>query len=385
MIPYGRQNISEADINAVVEVLKSDWITQGPNIQKFEKTITDYTGANHALAVCNATAALHIACLALGAKAGEVVWTTPNTFLASANCALYSGAEIDFVDTDPKTYNLCPNKLREKLELAKNQNKLPRIVIPVHLSGQSCQMKEIHELSKEYGFSIIEDASHAVGADYLDTKVGSCRYSDITVFSYHPVKIITTGEGGSLTTNSEELFNKLSMLRTHGMTRDPELLEDQTQGPWFYEQQELGFNYRMTDIQAALGASQMTRLDTFIAKRRELAARYNELLKNLPITLPLQHEDSNSSWHLYIIHTKNRKDVFVNLRELGIGANVHYIPVHLQPYYKKNFGFKAGDFPNAENIYEGSISLPLFYDLSFEEQDQVVAALKKSLELSNVQ
>ncbi|TFW18183.1 UDP-4-amino-4,6-dideoxy-N-acetyl-beta-L-altrosamine transaminase [Massilia arenosa] len=382
MIPYGRQSISDADIAAVEEVLRSDWITQGPSIDRFEQALAAYVGAQHGVAVANATAALHIACLALGVGEGSRVWTSPNTFLASANCALYCGASVDFVDIDPATYNMSTAALAAKLEQAKAAGTLPDVVIPVHFAGQSCDMEAIGALARDYGFRVIEDASHAVGADYRGGKVGNCRHSDLTVFSFHPVKILTTGEGGMLMTNSADLHRSLQRLRSHGMVRDPAM--QQEQGAWIYEQQELGFNYRITDIQAALGLSQLTRLDAFIARRRELAARYDRLLAGLPLAIPYQADYGVSSWHLYPIWIdeekagRSRRGVFDALRASGIGVNVHYIPVPNQPYYQR-LGFVPGQFPQAERYYNGAISLPMYYSLTDAEQDQVVAAVRQAL------
>lgn len=387
MIPYGRQSISDEDVAAVERVLRSDWITQGPAITQFERSLAEYTGARHGLAVSNATAGLHLACLALGVGKGDLVWTSPNTFLASANCALYCGADVDFVDIDPGTYNLCVDKLEAKLRAAQAAGRLPKVLIPVHFAGQSCDMRAIHALARQYGFRIIEDASHAVGADYADGKVGNCRYSDITVFSFHPVKILTTGEGGMLLSNDDALHRQLSLLRSHGMVRDPADLEDHGQGAWYYEQHTLGYNYRITDIQAALGLSQLGRLDAFVARRRAIAARYTTLLAGLPVTTPFQAAYGESAWHLYPIWIQpgadgdvaaRRKAVFASLREQGIGVNVHYIPVPNQPYYRR-LGFKPGQFPQAERYYSGAISLPMYYSLTDAEQDQVVEAVRKAL------
>ena len=384
MIPYGRQDITQADIDAVVDVLKSDFLTQGPVIPKFEKAIAKHCGAKHAVAVNSATSALHIACLALGLEKGDRLWTTPITFVASANCGLYCGAEVDFVDIDPKSYNMSVKALAVKLEKAKKNNTLPKVLVPVHLCGQMCEMQAIHELSQEYGFHIIEDASHAVGGRYQGKPTGNCQYSDITVFSFHPVKIITTGEGGIALTNDTELTQKMELLRSHGVTRDENSMTESSHGDWYYQQIELGFNYRMTDIQAALGLSQLDRLDDYVAKRHQIAARYNELLSELPIVIPWQHPDSYSGLHLYVIRLKldlisiTHKQVFDALRESGIGVNLHYIPVHTQPYYKK-MGFEPGNFPQAEKYYSEAISLPMFPTLSEQEQDKVVEALKQVL------
>ncbi|MEG4441127.1 UDP-4-amino-4,6-dideoxy-N-acetyl-beta-L-altrosamine transaminase [Microcoleus sp. AT9_B5] len=381
-IPYGRQDISQADIDAVVEVLRSDWITQGPAIERFEKLVAEYCGAKYAVAVSSATAGLHIACLAAGLSAGDVLWTSPNTFVASANCGLYCGADVDFVDMDPQTYNLSMEMLEQKLTQAEQQGKLPKVVVPVHFAGQSCEMEQIFALSRKYGFTILEDASHAIGARYQNNPVGSCLFSDMAVFSFHPVKIITTGEGGMVVTNREDLYEKLIRLRTHGITRNPELMQGESHGLWYYQQLELGFNYRMTDIQAALGASQMQRLDEFVAGRRYLAQRYKELLRDLPLTLPWQHPDTNSSWHLYVIRlqlekiSKSHKQVFSALRDAQIGVNLHYIPVHTQPYYQQ-LGFKWGDFPGAEQYYREAMSIPLYYGLTESDQDRVAALLRE--------
>jgi len=385
MIPYGKQNISKKDIDVVIDVLKSDFLTQGPQVPLFEKAITDYCHAHFGVAVNSATSALHIACLSLGLGEGDYLWTSPNTFVASANCALYCGAEVDFVDIDPKTYNLCAKALEEKLTLAKQDNKLPKIVIPVHFAGQSCDMKRIYQLSQEYDFKIIEDASHAIGGKYLDKPVGGCQYSDMTIFSFHPVKIITTAEGGLATTNQADLAERMQLFRSHGVTRDPKLMTKEADGGWYYQQVELGFNYRMTELQAALGTSQMQRLDEFVEKRHELQQRYHKLLAGLPIKLPKQSPDSYSALHLYPIQLelekirKSHAQIFDELRRNGLGVNVHYIPVHLQPYYE-NMGFKLGSFPEVESYYNKAISVPLYYGLSFEQQDQVVEILKKALQ-----
>lgn len=385
MIPYGRQAISQQDIDAVVEVLQSDFLTQGPKVPLFEKTVAEHVGATHALAVNSATSALHIACLALGLGEGDWLWTTPITFVASANCGLYCGAQVDFVDIDPVTYNLCPKELEKKLIAAEKTGKLPKVVVPVHFSGQPCDMQAIHALAQKYGFKIIEDASHAIGGKYQDEFIGNCRYSDITVFSFHPVKIITTAEGGVAVTNNPKLAEKLNLLRSHGITRDSNLMTHEPDGPWYYQQVELGYNYRMTELQAALGISQMQRLDEFVAQRHQLAQRYNQLLAGLPLTLPWQHPDSYSGLHLYVIRlqldkiNKTHRQVFEELREAGLGVNLHYIPVHTQPYYQK-MGFKQGDFPEAEKYYQEAISLPLFPELSQQEQDFVVDALDKTLQ-----
>lgn len=382
MIYYGKQCIDEQDINAVVEVLKSDFLTQGPAIEKFEQAVAEYCGAKYAVAVTNATSALHIACMAAGLGTGDTLWTSPITFTASANCGRYCGADVDFVDIDNDTYNMSVTALKEKLEKAEVK---PKVVVPVHLAGQSCDMEEIHKLAEQYGFMVIEDASHAIGADYKDTKVGCCKYSDMVVFSFHPVKIITTGEGGMVLTNNEDLYKKLTLYRSHCITRDPELMTKEADGPWYYQQIGLGFNYRMTDVQAALGYSQLTKVDKFIARRRQLAARYNELLKDLPVKLPYQNPETNSSWHLYLVRVdfskvnKTKKQIFAEMKEKGVCLNLHYIPVHTQPYYQ-NLGFKNGDFPVSEKYYEEVFTLPLYYSLTDEQQEYIVNALKEVLQ-----
>ena len=384
MIPYGKQDINQSDIDAVINVLKSDFLTQGPQVPLFEKTVAEYCGAEFGVAVNSATSALHVACLALGLGKGDYLWTSPNTFVASANCGLYCGAQVDFVDIDPLTYNLSPEELEKKLIQAKQHNKLPKIVIPVHFAGQSCDMRKIYSLSREYGFKIIEDASHAIGGKYLDQPIGGCQYSDITVFSFHPVKIITTAEGGLATTNNKKLSERMQLFRSHGVTHDPGLMTKEAEGGWYYQQVELGFNYRMTELQAALGVSQMQRLDEFITKRHKLQERYDLLLEDLPIIKPYQDKDGYSALHLYPIKiqidkVKNtKKEIFDALRNNNIGVNVHYIPVHTQPYYG-NMGFKKGDYPNAENYYENTISIPIFQGLTIEMQDKVVNILKKVL------
>jgi UDP-4-amino-4,6-dideoxy-N-acetyl-beta-L-altrosamine transaminase len=382
MIPYGRQDISEADIEAVVAVLRSDFLTQGPAVPAFEKTVAGYCSATYALALNSATSALHVACLALGVGPGDIVWTSPITFVASANCALYCGAEVDFVDIDPRTYNMDVECLAAKLSQAAKIGKLPKVVIPVHLCGQPCDMATIHALSEQYGFKVIEDASHAIGGKYHGEPVGNCRYSDITVFSFHPVKIVTTAEGGMALTNDAALADAMALYRSHGITRDPAQMTQEPDGPWYYQQIELGFNYRMTELQGALGASQMDRLDVFVARRHELARRYGELLSTLPVTLPHQSPDTYSGLHLYVVRLqldaigRGHRSVFDALRAEGIGVNLHYIPVHTQPYYKK-LGFRPEQFPQAQKYYAEAISLPMYSGLSFEQQDRVVAALSE--------
>lgn len=384
MIYYGKQSVNEEDIAAVEAVLRSDFLTQGPAIERFEQCVADYCGEKYAVAVCNATAALHIACRAAGLGAGDILWTSPITFVASANCARYCGADVDFVDIDPNTYNMSVDALEEKLRRAKAENKLPKVVVPVHLAGQSCEMKRIHALAEEYGFTILEDASHAVGADYLDTKVGGCVFSDMTVLSFHPVKIVTTGEGGMILTNNRDLYEKLTLYRSHGITRDPEKMTHAADGPWYYQQIDLGYNYRMTDLQAALGYSQMQRLDAFVARRREIAARYDELLRDLPLTTPYVMEGAAPSWHIYIVRLdfarigKPKEQIFSEMKKRGVVLNLHYIPVHLQPYYEE-LGFAKGDFPQSEAYYEEALTLPLYYDLTDAQQDQIVHALKDVL------
>lgn len=384
MIPYGRQEISQADIDAVVGVLQSDFLTQGPMVPLFERSIADYCGAVHALAVNSATSALHVACLALGLGPGDRLWTSPITFVASANCGLYCGAQVDFVDIDSRTYNLCPQALERKLVAAEKTGTLPKIVVAVHLCGQPCEMEAIYRLSQRFGFKTIEDASHAIGGRYRGEPIGNCRYSDITVFSFHPVKIITTAEGGMALTNDPRLAERMGLLRSHGITRDPALMTQAADGPWSYQQVILGFNYRMTDLQAALGVSQLQRLDQFVARRHQLAHRYAELLAGLPMTTPWQHTDSYSGLHLYVIRLQldkirhTHRAVFEALREQGIGVNLHYIPVYTQPYYQKS-GYEKRDFPQAEQYYREAISLPMYHALSEEQQDQVVGALQRIL------
>ena len=381
MIPYGRQDITQTDIDAVVGVLQSDFLTQGPMVPRFEQSVAQHVGASHALAVNSATSALHIACLALGLGPGDRLWTTPITFVASANCALYCGAEVDFVDIDPRTYNLCAQALALKLEQAEREGTLPKIVVPVHLCGQPCDMQAIHALSQRYGFKIIEDASHAIGGKYQGEFIGNSRYSDITVFSFHPVKIITTAEGGMALTNDDELASKMALLRSHGITRDPTQMTHEADGPWYYQQIDLGFNYRMTELQAALGVTQMERLDQYVARRHQLARRYDDLLTDLPVTTPWQHADSYSGLHLYVIRLqldqiqKTHRQVFESLREQGIGVNLHYIPVHMQPHYER-MGFEPADFPQAQVYYKEAISIPMFQTMTDEQQDEVIAALR---------
>ena len=379
MIPYGRQTISEADVESVVQVLRSDFLTQGPQVPAFEDALAKHVGVPYAVAVNSATSALHMACLALGLGPGDWLWTSPNSFVASSNCALYCGAQVDFVDIDPRTYNICSEALSDKLVAAKKSGRLPKVVIPVHFAGQSCDMQAISALSKEYGFKVVEDASHAIGGRCQDTFIGACEHSDITVFSFHPVKIITTAEGGMLTTRDASIAQRLADLRSHGITKDTGRLHRQDEGAWYYEQQNLGFNYRMTELQAALGVSQMTELARFVSRRHALVARYEKVLAGLPLVTPWQHPDSHSAFHLYVIQVTeearmDRRRLFDALRAADILVNVHYIPIHLQPYYQ-SMGFKAGEFPNAEAYYERAISLPLYAGLTEADQDYVIAKL----------
>jgi UDP-4-amino-4,6-dideoxy-N-acetyl-beta-L-altrosamine transaminase len=384
IIPYARQSISQADIDAVVGVLRSDWLTQGPDIARFEEAVAAYCGVRHAVAVSNGTAALHLACLVLGLGPGDLLWTSPNTFAASANCARYCGADVDFVDIDPLTYNISITALEDKLARAKQRGRLPKVLVPVHFGGRPCDMQAIGDLAGRYGFRVVEDASHAVGAEYRSEKVGSCRYSDMTVFSFHPVKILTTGEGGMLLTKDDALARQLRLLRTHGITREAEQMTGESEGPWYYQQVALGYNYRMTDLQAALGASQLRRIEEFLGRRRDLVQRYNAALRGLPLVTPSDDGRGRSSWHLYVIQLDldtarlSRRTVFERMRTAGVLVNVHYIPVHLQPYYRA-LGFRAGDFPASERFYERAISLPLYFELSDAEQDRVCAVLRESL------
>ncbi len=380
MIPYARQSIDQADIAAVLAVLQSDWLTQGPAVPRFESAVADYCGAPYASAVGNGTMALHLACIALGVGPGDLVWTSPNTFVASANCARYCGADVDFVDIDAETLNLSPAKLASKLTLARRAGRLPKVVIPVHFAGRSCDMTAIHGLSREFGFHVIEDAAHALGATHAGVRVGSCRFSDVTTLSFHPVKHVTSGEGGMLLTRDPAIHAQLVRLRTHGITRDPSQMQGESEGPWYYEQVELGFNYRMTDLQAALGESQMVRLPEFLHRRKQLVQRYRERLAALPVRLPAADADTESAWHLFVIRVPaaQRGAVFATMRAAGIGVNVHYIPVHLQPDYLR-LGFRRGQFPEAEQYYQEAITLPLYATLSDADQDRVVETLARAL------
>lgn len=383
MIPYGRHDVSQADVDAVVDVLHSDFLTQGPQVPRFESRVAEYCGARHGVAANSATSALHVACLALGLGPGDWLWTSPITFVASANCALYCGAKVDFVDINPHTYTLDPEALASKLAVAETEGRLPKVVVPVHLCGHPCDMQAIHALSCQYGFKIIEDAAHAIGARYGGEFVGNCRYSDVTVFSFHPVKIITTGEGGIALTNSVEIAEKMMLYRSHGITRDPTRMSGTPDGPWYYEQVALGFNYRMTDIQAALGCSQLDRVDAYVAKRREIATRYSQILGEMPVTLPWEHPCAYSAYHLYVIRlhlsdvSGSHRQVFDSLRAQGIGVNVHYIPVHMQAYHRRNGPLVR--LPQAERYYAEAITLPMYPSLTEGQQDEIVRALRRAL------
>ena len=383
MIPYGRQEITKEDIAEVEKVLRSDFLTQGPTVPRFEKSVANYCAASHAIAVNSATSALHIACLALNLAPGDLLWTSPNTFVASANCGRYCGADIDFVDIDLKTYNMSVDALSEKLIQAEKLGKLPKIVVPVHFAGQPCDMQKIYELSKRYGFKIIEDASHAIGASYNQIKVGTCTHSDITVFSFHPVKIITSAEGGMALTNDEDIADKISRLRTHGIINDKNKMKQRYENEiWNYQQIDLGFNYRMNDIQAALGLNQLKRLDQYVKRRHEIANFYDTKLKNLPLTTPWQAPNVYSSYHLYPIlikinsDLKSQRQAYNELRANNIAVNLHYIPVHRHPYYE-NLGFKENDFPIAEKFHREVLSIPMYAILKDEHQEHVIEILKK--------
>lgn len=381
VIPYGTQEINGEDLDSVMRVLRSAWLTQGPTIEDFESALKAATGSLAAIAVSNATAALHLTCLAMDLGPGDRLWTSPNTFVASANCGRYCGASVDFVDIDPRTYNMSIDELARKLKRAAERSELPKVLVAVHFSGQSCDMEAIHRLSLEYGFRIIEDAAHALGASYRNEPVGNCRYSDATIFSFHPVKIITTGEGGAVLTRDPELAERIRILRTHGITRNPARLKWASEGDWYYEQVELGFNYRMTDIQSALGISQLRRLEDFVARRRQCVIRYEEILQGMDLVLPWQAEYGRSAWHLYVVQVseaEERKHIFDRMRRAGILVNVHYIPVHLQPYYHK-LGFKRGDYPNAERYYDRALTLPLFPGLTSEDQKFIAETLRSAI------
>ncbi len=375
MIPYSRQSISEHDIEEVTKVLKAEMITQGPIGRKFEQEICAYTGCEYSVVTNSATSALHLACLALGLGSGDIMWTSPNSYVASANVGLLCNAEVDFVDIDPKTYNMCISSLDQKLQSAERNGKLPKIVMPVHYAGQSCNMVAIRNLAEKYGFKLVEDASHAIGGKYNGERIGACPYSDITVFSFHPVKIITTGEGGCALTNNPALMERLTLLRSHGVTRDQTKMISEERGAWVYDQLELGFNYRMNDIQAALGISQLERIESFIEKRTRIADRYNKELKKLNLILPFQSPECSSSYHLYPIQTPHRNEVFERMYDQGIKVNVHYRPIHMQPFWGKK-GFKKGDFPVSEKYYFNAISIPIFFDLTEQEQNRIIETLK---------
>lgn len=377
MIPYGKQSIDTQEINAVSEVLKSDWLTQGPTVPTFERTISEYCNANHAIAVSNATSALHIACLALSLGPNDILWTSPISFVASANCGLYCGAKVDFVDIDPISRNISIQKLQEKLRLAKQNNSLPKILVAVHFAGRPCDMHAIGELSTRYNFSVIEDACHAIGGTYGKQAIGSCEYSDITVFSFHPVKTMTTAEGGVATCRSEEIKNRLERLRSHGIDKQSVRHNE----PWNYEQNELGYNYRMSEVHAAIGVCQMKKLPGFVDRRQYLFDRYQKRLAELDVKLPVEGESSFSAWHLFVIELANsetRLHCYQFLREHSIYTQVHYIPIHLQPYYQR-LGFKLGDFPVAESYYQKALSLPLHPELSDDDQDTVIEVLAQAL------
>ncbi|WBU50964.1 UDP-4-amino-4,6-dideoxy-N-acetyl-beta-L-altrosamine transaminase [Kosakonia pseudosacchari] len=378
-IPYGRQDISEEDISAVVDVLRSDFLTQGPCVPQFEQAISKYVNVKHAVAVNSATSALHMACLALGLNKGDWLWTSPNTFVASANCALYCDANVSFVDIDPQTYNMSVSALEAKLVAAKAEGELPKVVVPVAFAGQSCEMEAIHKLSQQYGFAIIEDASHAIGGSYQGAKIGNSRFADVTILSFHPVKIITTAEGGMALTNSDELAERMQLFRSHGITRDSEKMNRASEGGWYYQQVALGFNYRMTELQAALGISQLKRIDGFVTRRHELAKRYHTAFDGIPVSMPAQSESGYSALHLYPLTVNDpaqRKQLFDYLRNKGIGVNVHYIPVHTQPYYEQ-LGHRVGDYPIAEDYYSRAISIPMYSTLTDEEQDYVIKCIRE--------
>ena len=381
MIPYGKHTIDDADVDSVVDVLRNQFLTQGTVVPRFEQALCEYTGAGFATAVNSATSGLHIACLAAGVSEGDWVWTVPNSFVASANCARFCGAHVDFVDIDAKTRNLDVHALAQKLQLAAQQQRLPKALIVVHFAGLSCDMQTIHQLCKVHDIVIIEDAAHALGGDYQGRKIGCCEYADMAVLSFHPVKSITTAEGGAVLCNDVAYSSKLQLYAKHGITRDPALMQGQSHGPWYYQQIALGYNYRLSDLHAALGVTQLQKLDQFIAKRRMLAARYREQLADLPLILPCTESYADSAWHLFMVELTQhaRLSIYQALHELDIGVNVHYIPIHLQPYYQA-LGFKAGDFPHAEHFYQHALTLPLFPSMTESEQDQVISALRQVLQ-----
>lgn len=387
MIPYGRQEISKSDVESVISVLQSEYLTQGPVVEKFENYIADFCNSKYSVAVNSATSALHIAVASLELGHDDILWTSPITFVASANCARYCGASVDFIDIDPDTFNICPDALNEKLEHAQRAGRLPSVIVVVHMGGQSADMERISCVVRPYGIRIVEDASHAIGGYYHGRPVGNCEFSDITVFSFHPVKIITTAEGGMALTNSEELASKMKLLRSHGITRDQSIMTRTASGSWYYEQLELGWNYRMSDIHAALGLSQANRISNFVERRNRLASVYDELLDELPVDIPGRQKNTVSSFHLYIIRLKDelsvrQREIFGFLSSKGIGVNIHYIPVHLQPYYRA-LGFREGDYPIAEDYYSRALTIPLFPNLSSEQQLEVVHALKTVINQSS--
>jgi UDP-4-amino-4,6-dideoxy-N-acetyl-beta-L-altrosamine transaminase len=381
MIPYGKHLVDEQDIDAVVDVLRNQFLTQGAVVPQFEQALCDYTGCQYATAVNSATSGLHVACLAVGVGQGDIVWTVPNSFVASANCALYCGADIDFVDIDVTTRNIDVNALTNKLVNASKSNSLPKVLIVVHFSGLSCDMHVIRALTQKYGIALVEDAAHALGGSYKDTKVGSCQYSDMAVLSFHPVKSITSAEGGAVLTNSKAYDDRIKLFGKHGVTRDVKQMETESHGPWYYQQIELGYNYRLSDLHAALGLSQLRKLDAFILRRTELALNYQKMLTDLPLKLPVFRDYSKSAWHLYMVELTqhDRKSVFEQLHAKGVGVNVHYIPIHLHPFYQK-MGFKQGDFPGAEFFYNNALTLPLFPSLSEQQQNTVINVLHEILQ-----
>ena len=380
MIPYGKHLVDEDDIDAVVDVLRNQFLTQGKVVPQFEQALCNYTGAKYCVAVNSATSGLHVACLAAGVGTGDLVWTVPNSFVASANCALYCGASIDFVDINPTTRNIDVSALENKLQQAASQNRLPKVLIVVHFSGLSCDMQSIRSLTQKYSIVLIEDAAHGLGGSYQQSKIGSCVYADMAVLSFHPVKSITSAEGGAVLTNQSGLHEKLKLFAKHGVTKDPEQYQGESHGPWYYQQLELGYNYRLSDMQAALGLSQLKKLDSFMQKRAEIAKVYDEALVNLPLKLPVVESQSQSAWHLYMVELTlhDRQDIYQQLHAKGVGVNVHYIPIHLQPYYQQ-LGFKQGDFPVSEHFYQHALTLPLFPSLTDEEQTKVIDTLREIL------